>query len=426
MPASPLGAPLEPPELVELGNEPLLLPVPLLPKPLLVPPLPPLPLLFPMTPPSSKPLCPFFAPHPALTARTRAHATRAVDSPVNRHMVSASLRKLVQCPYGRFPQSTHLKVVMGPYRDTIESLFFAYCQMSAHLRSRETATGTRSVTRVSSARTNRRKNLPMPELPDVETVRRRLAGLRGRTITTARSNDGYVLRPRSPSAFARSLAGRVVRAIDRRGKWLRVLLDDGGRLFSHLGMTGWWVECEPGSPKQRSERARLDVTRRGRERSFRYVDSRRFGRLIVAKEDIPEWRLLGPDALADGIDVPTLAAALARSRRSIKEVIMDQSVLAGIGNILATEALWHARIDPRSRSDALSRGEAGTLAHALLSEIQRELAVRAAANDDDWQDVLAVYGHEGEPCPRCGATIERIVLGGRATAFCKRCQRRLQ
>jgi formamidopyrimidine-DNA glycosylase len=103
---------------------------------------------------------------------------------------------------------------------------------------------------------------------------------------------------------------------------------------------------------------------------------------------------------------------------------MDQSVLAGIGNILATEALWRARIDPRSRSDALSRADVGKLARALLAEIRRELGVRAAAESDDWRDVFSVYGRGGEPCPRCGTTVASVVIGGRITAFCKQCQRR--
>src|SRR5258706_900989 len=127
----------------------------------------------------------------------------------------------------------------------------------------------------------------MPELPDVEFARRRLQGaLVGATIAAAHSEDRRLLRPQSPRALARVLVGREVREIGRRGKWLRILLDDGGRLFSHLGMTGWWVERGVDAPKERSERARIDVTGGdGASRSIRYLDSRRFGRLIVAKDD---------------------------------------------------------------------------------------------------------------------------------------------
>src|SRR5204862_5372386 len=94
----------------------------------------------------------------------------------------------------------------------------------------------------------------------------------------------------------------------------------------------------------------------------------------------------------------------------------------GIGNILATEALWHARIDPRSRSDALSRSDVGELARSLDGELRRELATREASGEDDWHDVWAVYGRSGVSCPRCGATLVRGVVGGRTTTFCKGCQ----
>src|SRR5437868_6919894 len=141
----------------------------------------------------------------------------------------------------------------------------------------------------------------MPELPDVEFARRELQRwIRGATITRAQSSDRWILRPRSPSALRGGLEGRTVHDVARRGKWLRIELDDGGRLFSHLGMTGGWVKREIDSGKERFERARLDVVdSKRRVSSVRYVDSRRFGRLIVAKEDIPEWSSLGPDPLAD-------------------------------------------------------------------------------------------------------------------------------
>jgi formamidopyrimidine-DNA glycosylase len=103
---------------------------------------------------------------------------------------------------------------------------------------------------------------------------------------------------------------------------------------------------------------------------------------------------------------------------------MDQTILAGLGNILVTEALWRARIDPRSRGDALSRADVVELARALGSELRRELAVREAAKDGEWEDVFSVYGRTGQPCPRCGAPIRRIVLSGRGTTFCPRCQAR--
>lgn len=264
----------------------------------------------------------------------------------------------------------------------------------------------------------------MPELPDVELARRRLRDwLGGATITLARSADRYILRPKSPAALSRALVGRKVKEVSRRGKWLRIDLDDGSRLFSHLGMTGDWVERGADAPRQPSERARIDVVRDdGRRSSVRYLDSRRFGRLIVAREDIPEWRELGPDPLADGIRARALAEALGRRRRAVKDVLMDQSVIAGIGNILATEALWHALIDPRSSSDALSRRDVDKVVRGLRAAIRSELATRDAAGDEEWADTFKVYGRAGKPCLRCGSTLVHVVLGGRGTTFCRKCQ----
>lgn len=251
----------------------------------------------------------------------------------------------------------------------------------------------------------------MPELPDVEIVRRRLnRWLSHAHVEAAITHDARVSRPGAPSAFRRALVGRTIERIDRKGKWLRVALDDGGRLFSHLGMTGDWIRVARGAPTQRFERARLDVG----EHSVRYVDMRRFGRLVAAKRDIPEWKELGPDPLAEGLDA--LFGAFARSRRTVKEVLMDQAVVAGVGNIIATEALWMARVDPRSAANALTPADVQAVARAVRREIERELSNRDLR--------FFVYGRVGEPCPRCKATIKRVKLGGRTSAFCPKCQAR--
>ena len=262
----------------------------------------------------------------------------------------------------------------------------------------------------------------MPELPDVEIARRHLhRWLTGATVTAAACTDACIARPGKPGLFARTLTGRVVAGVSRKGKWLRVDLDDGRRLFSHLGMTGDWVRVARGAPAQRSERARIDVSARGRDASVRYVDPRRFGRLIAAWDDIDDWASLGPDPLAEGIDVGRLASILASTRRSVKEVLMDQRVLAGVGNILATEALWMARIDPRSAGRTLSVRDARGIADRVRQAIQRELPVHRAARDLRSQSFL-VYGKAGRPCPRCGERVASVVLGGRTTAFCPKCQ----
>jgi formamidopyrimidine-DNA glycosylase len=261
----------------------------------------------------------------------------------------------------------------------------------------------------------------MPELPDVEiaarALRRWTAGAR---IVGARCLDGYVVRPTSRPAFVRALEGRRVLKVDRKGKWLRWLLSGGGRLVSHLGMTGEWDRAAARAPLGRFERVRIDLSRGTRRWSVRYLDARRFGRLIAASDDPPEWTSLGPDPLADGVDVPRLSSSL-RGPRSIKETLMDQSVLAGVGNILATEALWVARIDPRSPGRTLRPGDVGAVARALRRTIARELGARSEAAPAA-EDVFFVYGRAGAPCPRCDVRLEKVVLGGRTTAYCPGCQ----
>ena len=221
----------------------------------------------------------------------------------------------------------------------------------------------------------------MPELPDVEFARRQLERwLRGATITSVRSTDRRILRPR-PRTRSPARLGQKVDAIQRHGKWLRILLADGARVFSHLGMTGAWVERPLRSPEAAAERARIDVVRRGQSRSVCYVDPRRFGRLVVSDDDIPEWLALGPDPLVDGIRADRLAEALGGSRRPIKNALMDQSILAGVGNILATEALWYARLDPRSPSSALSRKDIGRLVRGLGTALRLALAAGEPSKD---------------------------------------------
>jgi formamidopyrimidine-DNA glycosylase len=265
----------------------------------------------------------------------------------------------------------------------------------------------------------------MPELPDVEMARRLLQRvMRGATIVRAESSDRVITRPQAPATLSRMLVGRTVGSVDRRGKWLRVVLDGEVRLFSHLGMTGDWVAAKAGEPPQRFERARFDVTKGARCRSIRYLDARRFGRLRAALHDIPEWSELGPDPLSDGLDAVALANTLARSRRPVKDALMDQTVLAGIGNILATEALWHARIDPRSPSDRLTTKDVSAVVKGLRTAIERQMKARENVSVGEPHETFAAYGRGGEPCPRCGSSLRRIVLGGRTTTFCAHCQAR--
>ena len=175
---------------------------------------------------------------------------------------------------------------------------------------------------------------------------------------------------RTPS-LGRKLVGRRVIAVERRGKWLRMPLDDGRVLFSHLGMTGKWVRRTEATPKLPYERARLDAGKT----SVRYLDPRLFGRLeLFAKGTAPTaFDELGPDPLVDGL--AGLGAALLRTRRPVKVALLDQTLLAGIGNIQATEALWRAKLDPRRAANQLEPSEVKRLARG----IERHLGLHTLA-----------------------------------------------
>jgi formamidopyrimidine-DNA glycosylase len=257
----------------------------------------------------------------------------------------------------------------------------------------------------------------------VEIARRHLTRwLVGATVRAAACADARLTRPAPPRAFARTLVGRTFERVERLGKWLRLEVDGGGKVFSHLGMTGGWERAAVDAPPLRFERARIDVARKGVAASVRYVDARRFGRLIPARDDIADWTGLGPDPLADGIDPGALAAAFARGRRAVKEILMDQRVLAGVGNILATEALWMARVDPRSPGVALLPADVRAVAAGLGRAIARELDDRKGGYAQAGPDAFLVYGRAAKPCPRCGTRLSSVVLGGRTSVFCGHCQ----
>jgi formamidopyrimidine-DNA glycosylase len=268
----------------------------------------------------------------------------------------------------------------------------------------------------------------MPELPEVEYTRRNLdRWMRGRRIVSVQTNDARIVRPKEPKAFIDSLTGRTIRSIDRRGKWLRLNLDDGTYVFSHLGMTGWYERSAPKAEPRRFERVGFDLERVGKRSRVSYVDSRRWGRLVLSNEDITTWSELGPDPLGDGIDVRSFAEKLRTRRRSIKEVLLDQTVVAGVGNIMAIEALWKAKIDPRSRADALGDEDIRAIASGLRWTIGRTLE-NLLKREDKGPDPggadnpFRIYGRKGDPCPRCGRPLERVSLGGRTTTFCPGCQ----
>jgi formamidopyrimidine-DNA glycosylase len=263
----------------------------------------------------------------------------------------------------------------------------------------------------------------VPELPEVEYAARHLRRwLAGREIVAARVPGSIVVR----GPVEKWVRGRTVERIDRRGKWMRWSLSGGRTLFTHLGMTGKWVKRARGGAAERFERARLDSARA----SLRYLDPRMFGRLI-ASDSCAAWDALGPDPLNDGVDADALAERLRHTKRSIKETLLDQTVLAGVGNIQASESLWRAHIHPgrSARSVGNDPRSVRALARAILASIEFTLKAQAPEGEIAYveepgsDNPFKVYGRAGERCPRRDGTLRRVVQGGRATFYCPSCQR---
>jgi uncharacterized protein len=269
---------------------------------------------------------------------------------------------------------------------------------------------------------------PMPELPEVEVTRRNLQRwLAGRTLAAVTIASTKVLSSGTPAKVARALTGQRVVAVERRAKWLRIVLASGQLLYSHLGMTGRWVKRTAKADTERFERARLDV----RGASVRYLDMRLFGKLRLMDEGAPfaPWDALGPDPLIEGLDAETLAPKLKKRRRAIKEVLLDQSLFAGVGNIQAAESLWRAKIHPERAASSLRAEEIEGLVKAIDASIADTLALTEAeeivyVEEPGAENPFRVYDREGEPCPRCRTVLRRIVQGGRSTVFCPRCQQK--
>jgi formamidopyrimidine-DNA glycosylase len=266
----------------------------------------------------------------------------------------------------------------------------------------------------------------VPELPEVETVARGLrASVVGRRIVGVWTS-GKKLRRAVDARALRGLVGRAFSGVRRHGKYLLLDLDDGRVLLAHLGMTGHLLARSALRPAHAHVRVDLD---RG---TLWYADARRFGLLHVCEGDgHAELAALGPDALEE-LSADDLVRACRRTRRRIKDVLLDQRVAAGIGNIYACEALFRAGIDPRRRASRLP----SRAIHALHAAVRAVLAdgvagrgttmrdfVAADGRPGDYAEELRVYGREGRPCAACRTQVRRLVWGGRSTFFCPRCQK---
>ncbi|MGZ4383063.1 MAG: bifunctional DNA-formamidopyrimidine glycosylase/DNA-(apurinic or apyrimidinic site) lyase [Gaiellaceae bacterium] len=273
----------------------------------------------------------------------------------------------------------------------------------------------------------------MPELPEVESIRRSLEPLVvGRRIERAAIEDARLVAPELPEEVEAQLEGMRIVALGRRGKYL--LLDLGAQtLLVHLRMTGSLRLRRPGSGGDAYERATLDLDD-GRELVYR--DVRRFGTWRVLETEELEPYLaarLGPEPLGSGFTSALLAGRLRGRRAPLKAALLDQRTLAGLGNIYVDEALWRARLHPLRPAGRLRRAALERLHQGIREALETGLARQGATLRDyalpdgergSMQDEFLVYGRDGEPCRRCGATVAKTRVGGRGTWYCPRCQRR--
>jgi len=281
----------------------------------------------------------------------------------------------------------------------------------------------------------------MPELPEVETVARDLRPrLVGATIVGARCTWARTLRTHDPVAFADAVAGRTVLAVGRRAKQVVVDLSGDAALTIHLKMTGQLFVVPAAQPEDAYVRLVLELAD-GRELRFR--DIRKFGKIGLYGRDPVTGELvtevggaslfaaIGPEPLADDTTVRVFRQRLRRRKGRLKSLLLDQSFIAGVGNIYADEALWRSRLHPLRTVGTLRVADERNLYDAIRTVLAEAVERRGSSIDDytapdgdgSMQERLDVYQRTGEPCRRCGRPIKRIVVGARSTHFCSWCQR---
>ena len=271
----------------------------------------------------------------------------------------------------------------------------------------------------------------MPELPEVETIRRQLApAVEGRRILRLEVSDARWCEPLAPATLADAVEGRVVERLVRRGKYLDWQLGEEIHLLMHLRMTGTLL-LDPGDPPNY---ARLRIEFDDLKKLW-FCDPRRFGtgQLVVGDGELERFfaARLGIEPFDERFD-GGLLRTLARGRRGpVKSFLLDQRHVAGIGNIYADEALFRAGVHPRRAAGSLARGHYELLAGAIREVLAAGIDSRGASIDDfrdldgargSFQDRFMVHRREGEPCPVCGRAVEKIVVGGRGTYLCRHCQ----
>ncbi|NOZ04741.1 MAG: bifunctional DNA-formamidopyrimidine glycosylase/DNA-(apurinic or apyrimidinic site) lyase [Chloroflexi bacterium] len=270
----------------------------------------------------------------------------------------------------------------------------------------------------------------MPELPEVETVARdlRRAHLPGQTFTGVHLFWARTVACPDETSFRARLTGQTVETVTRRGKFLRLDLSGAETLLIHLRMTGRLYLAPASEAAMPHLRLSFDL---GDGRQLRFHDMRKFGRVYLTADPDSILGKLGPEPLDETFRVDDLQNLLAGRKMMLKPLLLDQRFIAGIGNIYADEALFLAGLHPQRHANTLSPDEGAALFHALRRVLTLALENRGTTLDDyrtvtgkpgENQDSLLVFRQTGQPCPRCGRPIERLVVGGRGTHICPHCQ----
>jgi formamidopyrimidine-DNA glycosylase len=278
----------------------------------------------------------------------------------------------------------------------------------------------------------------VPELPEVETVRQGLAKwVAGRRIAAVEVHHPRAIRrhPPGPEHFAAVLAGCTVLDVARRGKYLWLPLDSGDAVIGHLGMSGQLLLRPPGTPDEVHLRVRFSFADDGPE--LRFVDQRTFGGLAVSVggAELPaEIAHIARDPIDPLFDDAAFADALRRKRTEVKRALLDQTLISGVGNIYADEALWRAKLHGARPTEQLTRPAALRLLGHVRDVLREAITAGGTSFDTLYVNVngqggyfdrsLNAYGREGEPCPRCGAPIRREQFMNRSSFSCPRCQPR--
>lgn len=273
----------------------------------------------------------------------------------------------------------------------------------------------------------------MPELPEVETIKRviepQIQGLVIKKVTIRRPE---VVAYPDADTFCKILTGQVISEMARRGKYLMILLTDGDRIILHLRMTGGLLLTPSDYPEEKHTHIVFSLNN-GME--LRFSDMRRFGRFwLIGKDEADTYsgtHKLGIEPLTKAVTFEYLHSHFGKRKKTVKECLLDQSVIAGIGNIYSDEILFTAKIHPARPASSLNEKEWETLAAVIperisyyieTNKISAEEYLQTKGRDYRNTPFLQVYGQAGKPCPKCGETLCRMVIGGRSSVYCPVCQ----